>query len=75
MPYVTSVERLANRMGRLEGQVEMLLLALERKFRVAVPEEVAAQIRAATEPATLQQWLAWVFETSSMEEFQRKMLS
>jgi hypothetical protein len=77
MPYVTSVERRAKQEGRVEGraegQVEMLLRALERKYGVAVPENVTTRIRATTDPAMLQQWLDWVFETASIEEFQRRM--
>ncbi len=73
MPYVTSVERLAKKEGRDEGQAEMLLRAMERRFGATVPEAVATQIRANTDPAMFQQWLDWVFETASMEEFQQRM--
>jgi hypothetical protein len=81
MPYVTSTERRAEQKGkaegkiegRAEGQAEMLLRALERQFRVAVPEEVATRIRATTDPSMFQHWLDWVFETTSMEDFQRRM--
>ena len=49
MPYVTSVERLAQR----EARQEMLISALERRFQVSVPEEIVARIRGITEVQTL----------------------
>jgi hypothetical protein len=46
MPHMTSIEKRGLERGRAEGQAKMLLRALERRFHVAVPEEMAARIRA-----------------------------
>lgn len=75
MPYVTSVERRAKQEGRAEGQAEMLIRALARRFQVAVPEELAARIRAMTEITTLEQWLDLAFVATTLDEFQQKIAS
>jgi len=69
MPYVTSIERLAKQ----EAQVEMLLLALERQYRVTMPEEIVARIRETTDPEILKRWFGMVFEAKSFEEFQQRI--
>ncbi|MGH7172791.1 MAG: hypothetical protein ACRELF_12790 [Gemmataceae bacterium] len=71
MPYVTSVERLAKQ----EGQAEMLIRALERRFQTTIPEELATRIRSTTEVATLERWLDLTYATASLEEFQQRMQS
>ncbi len=71
MPYVTSTERRAERKGR----AEMLIRAVERKFRITVPDEIIARIRAITDVATLERWFDAVFEVQSFEEFQQRMQS
>ncbi len=71
MPYVTSVERIARR----EERAEMLLRALDRRFRVAVPEELTARIRGTTDAAMLERWFDLVFDASTLEEFQQRMQS
>ena len=68
MPYVTSFERLAKR----EGQAEMLMGALERRFPIGVPEELAAKIRGTTDLTMLAQWLDLVYACATLEEFQQK---
>lgn len=71
MPYVTSVERLAKQ----EGQAEMLLLALTRKYRIAVPESLVTRIRSTMDSTLLEGWLDLVFEAATLEEFQQRMQS
>jgi hypothetical protein len=71
MAYVTSVERLAKQ----EGQAEMLIRAVERRFHLSIPEEVLAKIRSASDSAVLERWLDLAFEASSLEEFQQRMQS
>lgn len=71
MPYVTSVERLAKR----DGQIEMLINALERRFRTTVPEELAARIRGTTEVTILEKWLDLVYAAVTLEEFQQRIQS
>ena len=71
MPYVTSVERLAKR----DGQIEMLIQALERRFRTTVPEELATRIQGTTDATLLAQWLDLAYATGTLEEFQQRMQS
>jgi hypothetical protein len=73
MPYVSSIERRALERGRAEGKAEMLLRALGRHFQTAVPEEIVARIRAATDPALLDRWFDLVYDTRTLDEFQQRM--
>ncbi len=75
MPYVTSVERLAKEEGRIEGQIEMLIGALERRLKTTVPEELAARIRGTTDRAVIEQWLDLAYAVATLEEFQQSMQS
>jgi hypothetical protein len=75
MPYVTSIERLAKQEGRIEGQIEMLLHALERRLKTAVPEELAVRIRGTTDLSLIEQWLDLAYAAASLEEFQQRMQS
>ncbi|HEY7158381.1 MAG TPA: hypothetical protein VH575_30835 [Gemmataceae bacterium] len=87
MPYVTSIERLAREEGKAEGKAEgkvegkaegkadMLRRALQRRFPMPVPEEIADRIQATTDPALLDRWFDLAFDSNSLEEFQQKMLS
>ncbi len=71
MPYVTSGERRARR----DERAEMLIRALERQYRVSVPEELTARIRDTTDLTLLDRWFDAVFEVKSLEEFQQRMQS
>ena len=71
MPYVTSVERLAKR----EGQTEMLIHALERRFKTSLPEELTSRIRGTAEVTTLEKWLDLAYASATLEEFQQRMQS
>jgi flagellar biosynthesis/type III secretory pathway protein FliH len=77
MPHMTRIERRGLEQGleqgRAEGQVKMLLRALERRFRVAVPEELAARIRATTDLNLLEQWFDWTLEAASLDDFQQRI--
>jgi hypothetical protein len=91
MPYVTSVERLAKEEGlaegqaegrlqgqaegRLQGQANMLILALTRHFGAPLPEELTARIRAAKDPALLEQWLDLIYNSPTLQEYQQRMKS
>lgn len=44
--------------GKAEGQAESLALVLQLRFR-DVPAELLGRVRAETDPAKLQRWLAW----------------
>lgn len=65
MPHVTSIEK--------RGHAKMLLRALERRFRVPVPEELAARIRETSELSLLDQWLDWAYEAKSLDEFLQRI--
>lgn len=73
MPHMTSIERRGMERGRAEGRAEMLLRALKRRYRVAVPEELATRIRGTSKVSLLDKWLDWTYEISSLEEFQRRI--
>ncbi len=81
MPHMTRIERRGLERGRIEGRAEgrtegraeMLLRALERRFRVAVPEELAARIRATTDVNLLEQWFDWTLEAASLDDFKQRM--
>ena len=55
MPYVTSIERFAEKRGKAEGKAEgmadTLLQILELRFTTAVPADLAAAVRAARDLA------------------------
>lgn len=65
MPYLTSVERLA--------RADMLIGALERRFRTTVPEELASRIRRTTDLSLLEQWLDLAYAAATLEEFQQRI--
>ncbi|MGO9469124.1 MAG: hypothetical protein ACLQIB_58390 [Isosphaeraceae bacterium] len=75
MPYVSSIERIAREEGKAEGKaeakVETLLLLLARRFRVALPEELEARIRCATDLGDLDIWIHSSLEASDLEDFRR----
>jgi hypothetical protein len=77
MPHMTRIERRGREQARAEGQAkgraEMLLRALERRFRVAVPEELAARIRATTDLNLLEQWFDWTLEAVSFDDFKQRI--
>ncbi len=75
MPYVTSVERRAQQKGRIEGQAEMLIRALERRFPGSVPEGLGARIRGTIDSAMLERWLDLAYASANLEEFEQKMQS
>jgi hypothetical protein len=69
MPYVTSIER----HGEQRGRTDMLLRALERRFQVVVPEQLATRIRGTTEVTTLEKWLDLAYAAATFEEFQQRI--
>jgi SOS response regulatory protein OraA/RecX len=71
MPYVTSVERLAKR----DGQIEMLIDALQRRFKTTLPQELAERIHETKELTMLGKWLDLAYAAASLEEFQQRMQS
>jgi hypothetical protein len=73
MPHMTSIERRGLERGRTEGRAEMVLRALQRRFRASVPEELAARVRQTTDSTTLERWFDWTFEAASLEEFQQRI--
>jgi hypothetical protein len=75
MPYVSSIERIARQKGKAEGmaeaKVEVLMRLLARQFKVALPEELEARIRSATDLATLDAWIDASLEASDLADFRR----
>jgi hypothetical protein len=69
MPYVTSVERIA----QCEARQQMLLGALERRFRVNIPEAIVDRIRNTMEAEQLDRWLDLAYAVTTLEEFQQRM--
>lgn len=67
MPYVTSIER--------HGRQKMLIRALERQYRISVPEDLVARIREITDVTVLDRWFDTVFEAKSFDEFQQRIQS
>jgi hypothetical protein len=65
MPYMTSIER--------HARADMLIRAVERQFRVTVPEDLATRIRGARDVALFDRWFDMVFEAKSFEEFQQRL--
>jgi len=75
MPYVSSIERIALEKGRAQGKaeakVETLLRLLVWRFRVALPEELEARIRSATDLGNLDAWIGASLEARDLEDFRR----
>ncbi len=73
MPYVTSVERLARKEAQIEERRSLLLRALERRLKVAVPEDLTSLIGRSTDLAVLERWFDLTLEVESLDEFRRRM--
>ena len=71
MPYVTSVERLARREGQAEGKADTLVQVLELRYAVKVPADLETALRATTDLAQLERWVALALQTDSLEDFRR----
>ena len=74
MPYVTSIERLAMAEGEAKGKVETILLVLETRFG-PISEGLASAIRGITDSDRLAELARLAAVTSSLEEFERTILS
>ncbi len=73
MPYITSFERLAREEGKAEGRAAMLILVLEQRFGIPLPEELTTRIQAVRDAAPLEQWGRLAATVASLDEFQQKM--
>jgi hypothetical protein len=79
MPYITGIERLAEKRGKAEGKVEgkaegrvdTLLQILEKRSATAVPTELASAVRATSDLALLERWVDLALQVTSLEEFRR----
>jgi len=79
MPYVSSIERIALEKGRAEGKIEgkpeataeTLLRLLARRFKVALPKELEARIRSATDLGQLDAWIDTSMEASDLDDLRR----
>jgi Putative transposase, YhgA-like len=75
MPYVSSIERIAREEGKTEGKaeakVEILVRLLAWRFSVALPEELEARIRSATDAVTIDAWIDASLEASDLADFRR----
>jgi hypothetical protein len=71
MPYVTSIERLAEKRGKAEGMAETLLRVLERRWATPVPADLAAAVQATSDLAQLERWVDLALQANSLEEFRR----
>ncbi|MBF0294481.1 MAG: DUF4351 domain-containing protein [Magnetococcales bacterium] len=69
MPYITSVERIGMRKGRLEGlregKAEMLLDQLQERFGL-VPESIQQQVTSAPMD-DLNAWARKIFKADSLQ--------
>jgi hypothetical protein len=84
MPYVTSIERLAEEKGRAKGKIEgkiegkaeanakTLLRLLTKRFQTAVPPEVEDRIRTSTDPDMLDAWIDASQDAGDLADFRRK---
>ena len=85
MPYMLDFEREAMERGeakgiakgkaegKAEGQAAMLMLLLEQRFGVPLPQELAKRIRATLDISLLEQWAKLLFAVASLEEFRQRM--
>ncbi len=73
MPYVTSIERLAERKGEVEGRAKMLILLLEQRFGSPLAVEMLTRVSNATDPQQLEQWFRQAVAATSLEQFQQQM--
>jgi hypothetical protein len=87
MPYVSSIERIAEEKGRAKGKierkiegkiegkaeakVETLLRLLAWRFQAALPEELEAAIRSTADLVKLDGWIDASLEASDLADFRR----
>jgi hypothetical protein len=87
MPYVSSIERIAEEKGRakgktegkIEGMAEGMVAAkvddlfkfLTKRFQAALPADLEGNIRATTDLAKLASWIDTSLEASDLEDFRR----
>jgi hypothetical protein len=71
MPYVTSIERIAQQRGMTAAKVDALLRVLTRRFRGAPPADLEAIIRATNDLEKLDSWIDTSADASDLEEFRR----
>ena len=80
MPYISSIERIAQQKGRAEGRIEgkaeanvkTLLRLLTKRFQVALPAEVEARIRSTADLEKLDAWIDAGLEASDLADFRRR---
>jgi hypothetical protein len=79
MPYVSSIERIAEEKGRAKGKTEGMVAAkvddlfkfLTKRFQAALPADLEGNIRATTDLAKLDSWIDTSLEASDLEDFRR----
>ena len=72
MPYVTSIERFAEKRGKAEGKADALVLILEQHLATAVPADLTAAIQTSRDLGQLEQWMKLAFQVNSLEEFRHR---
>ncbi len=75
MPYVSSIERIAEQKGiakgKTEAKAEALLRLLTKRFKTALPTEVEVCIRSTADLAKLDAWFDNSLDASDLAEFRR----
>jgi len=79
MPYVSSIERIAEEKGRAKGKIEgkaeakaeALLRLLTKRFKTALPAELEVCIRSEADLAKLDGWFDTSLEASDVDDFRR----
>lgn len=63
----------ARKEGEAHGQAKSILRLLERRIGAAVPANLAAQVRAVTDPAILDHWFDVADSVTTFKEFRRRI--
>jgi hypothetical protein len=75
MPYVSSIERIAEEKGRAKGKVEAKVDTLVRfltwRFKTALPEDLEPRIRSTADLVTLDAWIDLSLGASDLADFRR----
>jgi hypothetical protein len=75
MPYVSSIERIAEEKGIAKGEAkakaDTLLRLLTKRFKTVLPAELEACIRATADLAKLDAWIDAGLDAADLAEFRR----
>lgn len=71
MPFVSPMERIAQKKGEVEAKVEDLLRFLTKRFKTALPVKLESYIRSTNDLAKLDEWVDAGAEVDDLAEFRR----